>query len=272
MKLCHHRLENYFVLPLILIFQGADAAVVFSEDFESNGGGPGQFNQQFAGTSFDYPLNAEGGAIPTHSAYFNDPGSTGSLELKNYVNLFDVPANSFFQVDFDFYEPAGVGVDGSRDTLRLRLGSAEDNIDTLVDFGLGNGAYYTFTAADPVGTQVGGMFSPDTLVRLTLVINNTATDQIYGDGAQSISAQSYDVLLDDSVVAENVGFRNPVSEPDGLGFFSFDGAGNQAYIDNVSVRDSVIAGVPEPSTLLLLGSGYTGLFFLRRRYGGTASR
>lgn len=255
---------GFFALAIAAMGTGSlDASVVLIEDFESNDGSPGQFNQQFTGLGFEYPLNAEGGAIPTHSVFFSDRGLVDSSELKNFVNLFDVPDNSLFQVDFDFYEPTGVGVDGARDTLRLRIGSAEDNIDTLLDFGLGNGAFFTFS--DTTATQIGGMFAPDTLIHVTLVINNTNTNQLYGEGTQSIAAQSYDVLVNDSVLAEDVLFRNAISDPDGMGFFSFQSTENQAYVDNVSVRDDVIASVPEPSSLILLGSGMLVLSMRRKR-------
>ena len=78
---------------------------LFSEDFET--GGPGRFSVVETGVSFSYPNGAEGGAVPSKAVFFK--GATGEeLKLENDGGFSSLPANTVFEVAFDYFEPDGV--------------------------------------------------------------------------------------------------------------------------------------------------------------------
>ncbi len=226
------------VLILFLAFPGLACAFdLFSENFES--GGPGSFGVVETGGLFSYPEDAEGGAVPTRSVFFK--GTTGvELKLENDGGFSALPANSVFEVAFDYFEPGFVAGAGLGDALRVRVGDAIGNGGTLIDLGLANG---TMVQSDG-SNLTSGAYAEDRLVRVRLMVNNTEQASDYGSGL-TVGARSFDVLVDGARVLRGGTFRNAIAKPDGMSFNKFSSGKQEAYVDNVVV--SVEGGLPVPA-------------------------
>ncbi len=218
-----------FPLLFLLFFSGiVSAADLFKENFET--GSAGAFSVVASGASMSFPLNAQAGAIPGRSAFFNAINGE-ELKLEKDDGFSVLPANSFFEVSFDYYEPSGAGSTTVADAIRFRVGDAVGNAGTMIDLALYNGS---ISKSDGVNPSL-GVYPLDTLVRIRLVINNTISSATYGTPELFIPAQTFDVFVGTTRVLKGVTFRSPIADPDGLSINKFSTGIQQAYVDNVLV-------------------------------------
>lgn len=176
-------------------------------------------------------------AIPIFSDNFNsENGGVGILNYTGFTNwdvtgggTVDLIGNGFF----DFYPGHGLYVDldgstGNAGTLSLK--------SSVGPFTAGN---YVLTFL------LGGSTRGDT---------NTV-DVVVGGASQSFTLASGDPLA-----SRTIPFNLAASGPLNLTFHNLGGDNVGLILDNVSID-----AVPEPATLVLLGSGLTALALRRRR-------
>lgn len=101
-------------------------------------------------------------------------------------------------------------------------------------------------------------------------LNVSSTNNIYYSDTE-LNSDSYDHMfaysgLGDSFSVYNDGnYGTWTSNEWILAWEDLNGGGDQDFTDFVIMAESVAPAVPEPATLLLLGSGLVGLAFLKRR-------
>lgn len=108
-----------------------------------------------------------------------------------------------------------------------------------------NSTYLTAAWTDNLSIRVQGFLGAATLYDQTVVVNHT------GPTLFTFNFVGIDNLRFDSFGGAHVPGLN--------------GAGNHFAMDNFTFNEAVAAPVPEPATMVLLGSGLAGLILRRRR-------
>ena len=194
---------------LCLSAGSANAATIFSDNFNSENGGTGALN--YAGFS---QFAISGGTV-------------------------DLIGNGFF----DFYPGNGLYVDLDGSTNDAGLMTADPFI-------LGPGSY-------TLSFYLGGSTRGDA----PNAVNVNVTGLLGG----SYASPTYTLASSDPLALKQVGFT--IGVPGDLLWFSFQNAGGDnvgAILDNVSLDSNETAPVPEPASMLLLGSGIVAV--ARRRW------
>ena len=139
----------------------------------------------------------------------------------------------------------------------------------------------SFTISSPFGTISLINFPYNTIGNSTIATFSSLTDYVsvdmgdYGGDVDNLYLEAYDaanILVDSAYFSSSVSGLNTLSVSTGtasIAWVEFYGVGvnnNSVYWDNFTFNAT--ASVPEPSTMLLLGSGLVGLGLVRRKFRG----
>jgi hypothetical protein len=132
--------------------------------------------------------------------------------------------------------------------------------------------WWQFGGLTPSGPFLGGFNaeSDGTLQIITAgfpVTGPVITRDVWNqwDVVYNFNTQTFDILINNTVVASNEPFITPSSTFGGGIFDTFNVTGNDVgYLDNYSITGST-SSVPEPGSFLLLGTGLPFLRALRKK-------
>jgi hypothetical protein len=258
-----------------MMARNAPAAIVFSENFE---GAEADVNITTTTTAFtsitglttDATAFARTDTTPFFTAgtkyleYIdNTAAASPRLQLSlpaeaadpiNLPNLKQI-TNSGFSLSFDFYEPAGIGVNSVR--VGLANGSFNTTLNRMVELviyapsetELGDAGYI-----DGSKTQQNlpdAAFAPNTMRHIDVVgvVGNVPGGSIsyLKNGSQSVANNTYDIWVDGVRLADNATFRNDFTVITDFAILNSGASSTQTvYFDNVVLRNDIPGAALKP--------------------------
>ncbi len=196
------------------------------------------------------PANSAGSGNGLY--YFDDDATKvarAGLDFNDSGDSFEI-----IRVDFDFAfntvtnSAGGFGVMGITDAGNTSYGSPTNR---TLSVNLQNDGSISWSGGNS------GVLSLSTSYSLSIIANGSDSsfsyDALDGSGSRSVSSNTFDLYLDDTLIGESVGFTTPTLDMGRFGITTFSGNTDANFlVDNFEF----FTPIPEPSSSSLL----TGVF------------
>jgi hypothetical protein len=279
---------------LLLNLSAANAAIIFSENFEAATAGS---NITTANTEFKTTASATAPnsifAVTDNGTFFGNSNqflrfddssaAVGPPTVRRSFTTAPVIAaltSGSFQFSFDFYDEPNATPTGFVNTsLRLYLsnGSGATAANRAVDLQIYQDPDNTFNnvgvsalsnAGNTQAPSVAAPYSQNTKYHIDVVGSLDVAGHTYANGSESVAFQTFDLWLDGNRIADNVAFRNNITQINDITITGGSTTANRVVtmnLDNIVLFSNEITVIPEPSICIAAGLSLIGLVAMRRK-------